>query len=101
MLRTLENLCAVATLDHTYCGSNETSVGQSARWHNGSTLRALLVDFYGTLVQDDDVVVGEDSPATWQLNWAYRSRQLKLRGNGRGCSSPWLSRLRAALSAPA
>ena len=24
----------------------------------GSTLRALLVDFYGTLVRDDDVVVG-------------------------------------------
>jgi hypothetical protein len=29
----------------------------SARWENESTLRALLVDFYGTLVQDDDVVV--------------------------------------------
>jgi 2-haloalkanoic acid dehalogenase type II len=32
-------------------------LGATARWQDGSTLRALLVDFYGTLVQEDGVVI--------------------------------------------
>ena len=46
---------------HLYRSRRSTAVcgeGALAEWeYAGSTLRALLVDFYGTLVQEDDVVI--------------------------------------------
>ncbi len=48
-------LGAAATRDRRLQETNR--LWPSPRWQNESTLRALLVDFYGTLVQDDDVVV--------------------------------------------
>ncbi len=53
---TPQNLLAVAAFDR-YHRNYQTGVAGAVAGTMGNTLRALLVDFYGTLVRDDDVVV--------------------------------------------